>query len=1053
VSSSKSGRRVWLGGISLSRLGLVAPLFFLSGASSLVFETLWTRALVRVFGATHFAVTTVLATYMGGLALGSFLAGRMADRMARPEYLLRTYGLVEGGVGLYALALPLILALVERFNVAMWLWIHPSFYTFSLLRFLLVGVLLLVPTTLMGASLPLLGRYVTRSHWELGRQAGTLYAVNTFGALLGAFVAGFLLLPMLGTSWTNWLACGTNLLILAVAVTLARRTAGDSKTDASAPAEVAVSGRLSFQARIAVIGIGVSGAVAMVYQVAWNRILSLVLGSSVYAFTLILLCFLLGLAAGGALYARRNADQPRQMANLSVTHILIAVTVILGMMVMDRLPAAFVMLIKVLTLTTLSAFVVKFVLAAVVVLLPTFFMGMIFPATIRLASEAEAKTGWTVGYVYGINTVGAIVGSVVGGFILVPYLGLQVTVAVMALSNLLLAAVFGSVGRGTRFMRWSRIGAALLVAVGLVAFYRPWNLSSMVSGVFRVSVYDMAHMKLAKSSVRIPDFVEWPEWKQARARATHHLAGLAGHDTWLEPIVDHRLVFYREGLVTTVSVERIIMEGLAGQYCWEHLALQVNGKTDASASGRFARPKGRDCRELAMHPAAFGPMVAISRFGDMQTEMESGLLGAVLLPPGRPPDRALVVGWGSGLTVGSLLTTGVRRVDAVELEREVITGARWFLRYNHWATQDPRVHLVEGDGRTFLAAAGKPYDLIVSEPSNPWITGCSNLFTVEYFRLVARHLANSGTFVQWLQIYEISPQNVRVILATLAAVFPYVYVFRSAPSVTDLLLVASKRPLALDYRWLEKWLAVGPVAKEFGRIQIHGPADLAVRFIMGGEDVRRFVAGVGLNTDDNARVEFSAPKDLINYYRFDPKRIARHMEQAARPLRSLVRNAPSGFELELARAWIKAGRLDRARACLADAPPNRVGPMLATLSAMKGGPDACGRLLGSLGEFGARKWKGASGRRSWERVVDRVLRGDWVGRSESVTDLLLSCALSKMEWDTDALIFGWAGKNLADDALRPTACQVVYGILMHNGIFGLGAHVFDDCRARRTAGR
>ena len=1023
-------------------------MFFLSGASSLVFETLWTRAFVRVFGATHFAVTTVLATFMGGLALGSFLAGRMADRVARPEHLLRYYGLVEGGVGLYALALPLILALVERFNVFVWLWFHPSFYTFSLLRFLIVGVLLLVPTTLMGASLPLLGRYVTRTHWELGRQAGTLYAVNTFGALLGAFVAGFVLLPILGTSWTNWLACGTNLLILSVAVTLARRTAGVSKPDEAVSAIGTVSSPLSFQARVAVVGIGVSGAVAMVYQVVWNRILSLVLGSSVYTFTLILLCFLLGLAAGGALYARRNADQPRQMANLAVTHILIAVTVIVGMMVMDRLPAAFVVLIKVLTLTTLSAFVVKFVLAAVVVLLPTFFMGMIFPATIRLASEAETKTGWTVGYVYGINTIGAIVGSVAGGFILVPYLGLQVTVAVMALSNLVLAAVFGAVGRGTKFMRWSRIGAAFLVAVVFVGVYRPWNLNSMVSGVFRVSVYDMARLRLARSSPHVPEFVRWAEWKQARSNAGRHLAGLAGHDTWLEPIVDNRLVFYREGLVTTVSVDRIIMEGLAGQYCWEHLALQVNGKTDASASGRFVRPKGRDCRALAMHPAAFGPMVAISKFGDMQTEMESGLLGAILSPPGRPPSRALVVGWGSGLTVGSLLTTGVGRVDAVELEREVISGARWFLRYNHWATRDPRVHLVEGDGRTFLAAVAHPYDLIVSEPSNPWITGCSNLFTVEYFRLVARHLAKTGTFVQWLQIYEISPRNVKVILATLSAVFPHVYVFRSAPSVTDLLLVASKRPLVLDYQWLRQWLTSGRVAKEFGRIQVHDPADLAVRFIMGDESLRRFVAGVGLNTDDNARVEFSAPKDLINYYRFDPKRIARHMEQAARPLRSLVRNAPLDFNLELAKAWLKAGRLDRARACLADVSPKRAGPVLATLAAMKAAPRACGRLLESLGEPGAHTWKGAIGRQAWERVVVRVLRGDWVGQIEPVTDLVLACALSKMGWDTDALMFAWAGKNLADDALRPMACQVVYDILIRNGIFGLGAQVFDDCGAR-----
>ena len=201
------------------REGLVAPVIFfcflLSGLSSLIYEVLWVRMLILIFGSTTFAISTVLTAFMGGLALGSFVFGRLIDRSRRP---VPIYGALETGIGVYALLVPTIFSSLVPLYRQVWQSFHISFYLFSLMQFVLVTLVLIIPTTLMGATLPILSRYYSDRKDRLGLTIGTLYAINTLGGILGAFLSGFFLLPALGVRITTFFAASLNLLIVIILV-------------------------------------------------------------------------------------------------------------------------------------------------------------------------------------------------------------------------------------------------------------------------------------------------------------------------------------------------------------------------------------------------------------------------------------------------------------------------------------------------------------------------------------------------------------------------------------------------------------------------------------------------------------------------------------------------------------------------------------------------------------------------------------------------------------------------------------------------------------------
>ena len=337
---------------------VVLACFFVSGASGLVFEEVWTRELTLVFGSTTLALSTVLSVFMGGLALGSRLGGRIADRLRDR---LGAYAAAEAGIGLYALGVPLLLRLYPALNAALYRLLGDHPVGLSAGRFAAAALLLLIPTTLMGATLPILSRHFVPAvgrRAEIGATVGRLYALNTFGAVVGTFLGGFVLLPRVGVAITNYSAGAANLLLalfvlatrnrgakpldLALAASLAEAQLElelelglEPDPEPSEPAEAATFSASTGQRRLALFAFAISGGVAMLYQVLWTRALAIVLGSSIYSFTLILLAFLVGLGLGTALLSRLAARTARPMDWLGGVHLAVAAMIGASYLVID----------------------------------------------------------------------------------------------------------------------------------------------------------------------------------------------------------------------------------------------------------------------------------------------------------------------------------------------------------------------------------------------------------------------------------------------------------------------------------------------------------------------------------------------------------------------------------------------------------------------------------------------------------------------------------------------------------------------------------------------
>ncbi len=781
---------------------LVLACFFMTGASGLVLEQVWTRELELVFGSTTLAISTVLSVFMGGLGLGSWLAGRLADRVRDR---LRAYALAEAGVGLYALAVPAILRLYPSLNAGLYRLLGDHAVTLSLGRFVAAALLLLVPTTLMGSTLPLLSRHFVgpdQKTTTIGTTVGSLYALNTLGAVVGTFVGGFILLPGAGVLATNYAAAGNNLVLAALVFATRHIAPRTGLPDLAVEEESDVYSATVRERRLVLWAFAVSGAVAMVTQVLWTRALAIVLGSSVYSFTLILLAFLVGLAGGAAILARVTARSRRPVEWLAGVHAAVALTVGLSYLVMDKLPAAFLGLLRGGAFSVDGILFCQFLLAALAVLPATLCMGGVFPLTIRIYTSGAERVGRDVGTAYSINTVGAIIGSFAAGFIVLPLLGLQRGLGLCVFGSAALATAFFVVRR--RFALGLAVPALAVVATLLVP---RWSLVHFSAGLFRVSI--------AK------DIIESNKW----------------------PLPE--LKYYRDGIATTVSVER-----------WQKtLALKNNGKVDASNGD------------------------------DMATQIMVGLLPLTLYSSahtaGEPtalakPPRVAVVGFGSGVTIGAVTQFPIGHADVVELEPAVVTaGTRFFGPYNHHPEQDPRVRIIVGDGRNFLTQSDSKYDVIISEPSNPWITGVSNLFTLDYWKLARGRLADDGVFCQWAQLYEMSSKNIKTLLHTFAQEFPYTYVFSAEDLSSDVIMVAANHPLKLDVARLRQSFKGPVLAAELKRGGVESAEDIVSYLLLTPEEIPAFTAGSPTNTDDNAIIEFAAPRDLLGSTRTADPYLAR----------------------------------------------------------------------------------------------------------------------------------------------------------------------------------
>lgn len=446
----------------------VLTCFLLSGFAALLFQTAWTRQFAFVFGTSELAIATVLAAYMGGLSLGAAVAGRLAHRIRRP---ILVYGLLELGVGLSALFMPFAISATTAL-ARVWFGsvdAPPDASGMGLGLFYLgcSFLVLLVPTAFMGATLPLLARYAVRRDDQIGGRIGALYATNTVGAIFGTLIAGFWLLPALGLSRTIYTGVAVNFLVFLVAAGLARSVATPARS--ATPA----APRFAWQRYDSILPlILLSGITSFAYEVLWTRLISQILGSSVYAFSSMLASFLAGIAIGSAVAARYASTRAHAISGFGAAQVGIAFFSVAAFACLDFLP----WLVVAAQTDVMGGVRPSDVGIVIALLLPsTFAIGATFPFAVRITARGESDAGSATARVYAWNTVGAIIGAIGAGFFLIPAVGFAWTVGLAAALNLLLAVGVAFLGQGVA----RRVLVAGLIGLLLLAFLpprTPWRL-------------------------------------------------------------------------------------------------------------------------------------------------------------------------------------------------------------------------------------------------------------------------------------------------------------------------------------------------------------------------------------------------------------------------------------------------------------------------------------------------------------------------------------------------------------------------------------------------
>ncbi|HEV3028216.1 MAG TPA: fused MFS/spermidine synthase, partial [Planctomycetota bacterium] len=538
-----------------------------------------------------------------------------------------------------------------------------------------------------------------------------------------------------------------------------------------------------------------SGFSSLIYEVAWTRSLVLSLGSTVYAFTLILTAFILGLAVGSAVSSRlvRHSRQPD--VALAVIEGAIGLAALILLPFLGELPLQMAPASEQYRDHYAGLLLAHSKLIAVFVFVPSLLIGAVFPFTFRLASAGDRAVGRSVAAVYSWNTVGSIAGSLAASFALVPVLGLAPSIRIAATVNLAIAAVL--IARVPK-LRLAVLAPALVL---LVAWLRPsWDSKVLASGAY---LYGEDYARMAKTlHIDLPTYL---------ARESKILA-----EYW-----------DAYGLTTVHRSE----DG--------NLSIRVNGKADASTGT-----------------------------ADMPTQRMIGHLGLLHHPS---PKRALVIGLGSGVTLGAVACHPLEALDCVEISPAGVRAAEYFTEANGGVLRDPRVRLVIGDGRNAVQFAKEPYDVIVSQPSNLWISGMSNLFTREFFATASKRLGPHGVFCQWVQAYRMPLEDFQSILKTFFEVFPNGSFWEVFPG-QDYVILGSLELPRIPSSELEARMGARLVRAHFEGLSVPGAAGLLGHYIAAADEVRAAVAHSSVLTDDLSSIEYSTSRAIFTV--LQPRTIA-----------------------------------------------------------------------------------------------------------------------------------------------------------------------------------
>ena len=730
-----------------TRIRILFVLFAVSGFCGLIYESIWSHYLKLFLGHAAYAQTVVLVVFIGGLALGSWLAGHFAARIRRP---LLAYAAAEFLVGLSALFFQAIFVASTDWAYARLLPAVCPAESWCWAQWIFAGVLILPQSVLLGTTFPLMSGGILRLDSALpGGKLSLLYFLNSIGAVVGVLASGYVLIPTVGLPGALFTAGIFNVLLAIVVYFVDKNTQPAPRLAPLATTGDAAAAPVRILLAISLL----TGLSSFIYEIVWVRSLSLVLGSTTHSFELMLASFILGLALGG-LWIRSRIDRLGDTLRF-----LALVQVVMGVLAVLTLPVyneSFDFMAWMLGAVQRSdngwvIFNLTSALICLLVMLPaTFMAGMTLPLiTFTLLGSPLGEK--SIGHVYAANTVGGILGVIIAVHLGLPFLGLKGALILggaidVALGIFLLARARTAPPRPR--MAWSAAGVAFLLAAVLFFHLEPLKLAS--------GVYTFGRPQLRSSEI----------------------------------------VFHGDGKTASVDVFKFTPANL--------LSIATNGKVDGA---------------ITLKPEDRGPG---------PDEYTMGMLGTLGFVHNPGAKTFAVIGFGTGMSTATILgAPGVERVDTIEIEPVMVEGARNFNFRNKRAYDDPRSHIVIDDAKSYFARTGRKYDVVVSEPSNPWVSGVASLFTREFYRRVRSQLNEGGVLVQWLHTYSFNEALLASVVSAMQESFPHLALY--AANNGDLVLVASTSQAAMTPH--ADLFAVPGLAAALDQLEIRRMEDIALRFV------------------------------------------------------------------------------------------------------------------------------------------------------------------------------------------------------------------------------
>jgi spermidine synthase len=658
----------------------------------------------------------------------------------------------------------------------------------------------------MGVTLPVLCRFYVAHLDHLGSRTGRLYGVNTVGAAAGAVLCGFFLIHKLGIWGTLYVAAAVNGIVGISCMALSRVVQDmperhEAAANGLGATESSVAASRDPAVGWALLIFAVSGFSAMAYEVIWTRLLGLIIGPTTYSFTLVIASFIVGLAVG-SVYFGLLGDRVKGVFFLLVgTQLGAACLALLVSHFFGNSQFFFAKLIYTFQDEFNAMIALQFIIIFVILLGPTVMLGATFPLVNRIYARSIPVLGRSIGYAYALNTLGAILGSIAAGFVLIPWLGKENGLRfVMALQfTLALIAWYAYASRTGHLTSHRRMLAGMTV-LGVILFlsFPSWDRQLLSYGRYR-------------NLENMGDYLTATSWSEALYRGS---TSLAEYETRPE------VVFYGDGIGGFTTVEKEVNSLGTVKY-----SLLNSGKPDASSH------EDRSTQTLLAHvPLLFHPH----------------------------PERVMVLGLASGMTAGEALLYPVEKLDVLEINEEVVKACEIFAPWNYDCLNDPRMEVIVQDGRNHLALTRSTYDVIISEPSNPWMAGLANLYTLEFFKAVKQHLRRPGIFVQWVHSYEMDWPTFAMIGRTFSRVFEHGLLLTTVRA--DHLLVGFSGPKRFDPAVGEKNIKYAHRSENVFIANARLPFQMIV-----AEDLETFFGPGPLHTDTWPRLEFTAPRQLHRY--------------------------------------------------------------------------------------------------------------------------------------------------------------------------------------------